>query len=124
MQKCSEEDFLREKAAILSSTVQNLRLEICYFQGEAKKLEWEKNRLEHEVKQISTLFRKLVAESDSTKVPSIVENRARFALMARFPSRRISELVRTDCDECFFLTSCDSPHFIEVQSYAPSLHDS
>ena len=50
-------DHLKNSNHRLQATVQELRLELCYFKGEIKRLEYEKKILKQDADNVSKLFK-------------------------------------------------------------------
>ena len=55
--KEEDNERLRSDNVRLGSTINELQLEISYYKGELKRLEWEKNLLKQDVTKMSSLFK-------------------------------------------------------------------
>lgn len=107
-----ELEQLRLANSRLESTVQELKLEISYYKGEAKRLEWEKDVLHQDVKRMSTLFKTWIDEVNKEPA-ALADSPEKINMMVKYPCRSISELLQLN-DEVLFITSCQPPYFIEV----------
>ena len=112
-----EIEVLRQSNMRLMSTVQELRLEISYYQGEAKKNEWEKDLLKQEMKNMQSLFNSWVKEIKSSRSKRIFDDPDLIAIMADFPTRPISEMLEYSTHSVI-LTTCQEPFFIEFANAA------
>lgn len=77
-------DNLRSSNFRLSSTVQELRLELSYYQGETKRLENENKKMKRECAKMASLFKQWVSEQKSklsSPLHSIVGNPEYLATM-------------------------------------------
>ena len=108
-----EIEQLRTSNFRLGSTVQELRLEISYYQGETKKLEREKNILKQDVSKMSALFKGWLAELQSSNTRSVIEDPDFVSMLVKFPSRSISEVLQLK-DVSVLITTCQSPFYVEV----------
>ena len=113
-----EIEDLRQANMRLTSTVQELRLEISYYLGEAKKNEWEKDLLKQEMKNMQALFRNWVSEiKSSSRSKRIFDDPDLISLMADFPTRPIPEMLQHSTN-VVLLTTCQEPFFIEYANVA------
>ena len=101
----------------LMSTVQELRLEISYYQGEVKRVEWEKDCLKQELNSTSSLFKSWIQDVKNTRSQRIFDDPNLIALMADFPTRPISQVLEYNHDPVL-LTTCQEPFFIEYANAA------
>ena len=111
---------LRQSNYNLKSTVQELRLEIAYYQGEAKRLEWEKNGLKQDVGKMSALFKGWLHELQCSNTRSIVDETDYFKNLVANPSKNISEILQSK-DIKLLLTSCQAPFYVEYTNQAWTL---
>ena len=130
-------EHLRSTNARLDNTVQELKLEIAYYKGETKRLEWEKNMLQQDVQRMSSLFKSWIQELNQNRDHHIGEeqnhevqgrtfgkNLHQFNTMIHYPCKPIAELLQIptcpsqqkqqQSDEIVFATSSQPPHYIEV----------
>ena len=56
-QQGADNERLRSDNIRLGSTINELQLEISYYKGELKRVEWEKNLLKQDVSKMSSLFK-------------------------------------------------------------------
>ena len=112
-----EIEDLKQANMRLTSKVQELRLEVSYYLGEAKKNEWEKDLLRQEMKNMQALFRSWVHEIKSSRSKGIFDNPDLISLMTDFPARPISEMLKYS-PEVVLLTTCQEPFFIEYANVA------
>ena len=109
----SSDSMLEESNARLNSTVQELRLEIAYYQGETKRLEWEKNLLKQDVGKMSALFKGWLNELQNSYTRNVLDDSEFFSNLVRNPSKNISDLLQIK-DAKILLTTCQAPFYIEV----------
>jgi len=110
----NEADQLRQANARLEAAVQELKLEISYYKGETKRLEWEKDVLNTDVKRMSGLFKAWIDEAHRQSA-SITNDPSKINNMVKNPCKSISELLQLH-DNLLFVTSSQPPHFIEYVS--------
>ena len=55
--KDEDNERFRSDNVRLASTINELQLEISYYKGQLKQLEWEKNLLKQDVTKMSSLFK-------------------------------------------------------------------
>jgi PAS domain-containing protein len=99
----------------LSSTVQELRLEIAYYKGEKRRVEWEKNALENELSRQTDQFKKWLLHQQALK--PMIENRLAndgdfLQKIVRTPPKPIDSILDVS-DDMVMLVSCDDPFSIE-----------
>ena len=111
----SSDSMLEESNARLNSTVQELRLEIAYYQGETKRLEWEKNLLKQDVGKMSALFKGWLHELQNSYTRNVSDDSHFFSNLVRNPSKNISDLLKMK-DAKVLLTTCQAPFYIEVNT--------
>lgn len=115
----SENEQLRLSNSRLAATVEELKLEISYYKGEVKRIEWEKDLLNQDVRRMSSLFKRIVSDAEAK---SAIENPLKIKLggMVKYPCRSIAELLQLkEKADIMFLTSSQPPHFIEVIMIEP-----
>lgn len=108
----TEVDQLRQANARLEAAVQELKLEISYYKGETKRLGWEKDVLNTDVKRMSGLFKSWIDEAHRQSA-SITNDPSKINNMVKNPCKSISDLLQLH-DNLLFVTSSQPPHFIEV----------
>jgi predicted nuclease with TOPRIM domain len=108
----AELERLRLANSRLESAVQELNLEIAYYKGETKRLEWEKEVIDQDFKRLSHMFKNWVDEVHDQA--SQLSDQELVNKMVRYPCKSISELLQLN-DNILFVTSCQPPHFIEVK---------
>ena len=120
-----EIEHLRVSHFRLNSLVQELRLEIAYYQGETKRLEWEKNVLKQDVDRLSSLFTGWLEELQVPKKPlpqrnirSFIYDTEYLKAVVKYPCRPICDLLQLT-DVMYVVTTCQPPFFIEVNSPPP-----
>ena len=113
-------EILRSSNFCLKSTVQELRLEIAYYQGEAKRLEWEKNVLKQDLGKMSALFKGWLDLLQCSNNRSIVDETEYFKNLVKNPTKNISEILQMN-DLKLLVTTCQAPFFIEHANKAWSL---
>jgi hypothetical protein len=113
-------ELLRSSNFCLKSTVQELRLEIAYYQGEAKRLEWEKNVLKQDLGKMSALFKGWLDLLQCSNTRSIVDETEYFKNLVKNPTKNISEILQMN-DLKLLVTTCQAPFFIEHTNKAWSL---
>lgn len=140
----TEVEALRELNMRLTSTVQELRLETSYYQGmpklilietrhltcyslpvspkgEVKKIQWEKDLLKQEVKNMSGLFKNWMNEAKTAKSKRICEDPELLSIMVEYPAQPISEMlsqqVSSKDNSPLALVTCQYPYFIEVSAH-------
>ena len=115
--KISAEEIeqLRSNNFRLNSLVQELRLEINYYQGETKRLEWEKNVLKQDVNRMSTLFKGWLAElqQNSQNNRNIIDDPEYLKALVKHPAKSVSEMMQLS-DDLMVISTCQAPFFIEV----------
>lgn len=109
----TEVEQLRASNFRLSSTVQELRLEICYYQGETKKLEWEKNLLKQEVSKMSAFVKKSHAELIQSSHRKIIDDPQYLTTLVKNPCRHICDILQLSSQR-IIVTSSEAPFFVEV----------
>jgi predicted nuclease with TOPRIM domain len=108
-----ELDELRTNNSRLNSTVQELRLEIAYYQGETKRLEWEKSLLKQDVGKMSALFKGWLNELQNSNARSVLDDSDYFANLVKNPSKNISDILQMN-NAKLLVTTCQAPFYIEV----------
>ena len=108
-----ESSELRSNNTRLNSTVNELRLEIEYYQGETKRLEWEKNVLKQDIGKMSTLFKGWLHELQNTCSRSDLDDTTYFSTLVRNPSKNIADVIQMT-DLKILITTCQAPFHIEV----------
>jgi predicted nuclease with TOPRIM domain len=108
-----ELDELRTNNSRLNSTVQELRLEIAYYQGETKRLEWEKSLLKQDVGKMSALFKGWLNELQNSNARSVLDDSDYFANLVKNPSKNISDILQLN-NAKLLVTTCQAPFYIEV----------
>lgn len=106
---------LRADNSTLRSTIQELTLEISYYKGEAKKLEWEKNVLKQDINRITGLFKGWMNSLPTNSTRDINDAHSHFETMAKYPCRSICDFLQLNSVLCS-LSSCQPPYFIEYAS--------
>jgi predicted nuclease with TOPRIM domain len=110
----AENERLKSENYRLNSSVQELRLEISYYQGETRRLEWEKNLLRQDVSRMSALFKGWLAELQSSNTRSVVQDADYFSGLIRRPPKAIADLLQPQSPLKLLLTTCQAPFYIEV----------
>ena len=110
---------LRNNNFRLNSTVQEMQLEISYYKGELKRLEWEKNVLKQDVTKMSELFRGWLTELQSSNTRSVIDDTDYFSNLVRRPALPMERILQLE-QGTMLLTTCQAPFFIEVQRNASS----
>jgi predicted nuclease with TOPRIM domain len=111
----AEIESLKHSNTRLNSIVQELRLEISYYQGETKKLNWEKEALQQEVNSMSTAFKGWASELQVKKGKRIIEDPDLMELIVNYKPKSIAEVLNlSNQSDIFVLTSCQAPYYIEV----------
>ena len=110
---------LRNNNFRLNSTVQEMQLEISYYKGELKRLEWEKNVLKQDVTKMSELFRGWLTELQSSNTRSVIDDTDYFSNLVRRPALPMERILQLE-QGTMLLTTCQAPFFIEVQGIASS----
>lgn len=109
-----ELEQLRANNFRLNSLVQELRLEITYYQGETKRLEWEKNVLKQDVNRMSSLFKGWLAElQQNQNNRNIIDDPEYLKALVKYPAKSISEMMQLS-DDLIVISTCQAPFFIEV----------
>lgn len=111
--KDEDNERLRSDNVRLGSTINELQLEISYYKGELKRLEWEKNLLKQDVTKMSSLFKGWLAELQGSNTRSIIEDVDYFTNMVLNPALPMQKVLEMQ-DTLLILTSCQPPFFIEV----------
>ena len=83
----TEVEQLRSSSLHLNATIQELKLEISYYQGQAKISEWEKNVLRQDVGKMTALFKGWLDELQNSNKRSVVDDSAYF----RSEERRVEK---------------------------------
>lgn len=110
----TETEELRSNNVRLNSTVQELRLEIAYYQGETKRLEWEKNLLKQDVGKMSALFKGWLNELQNSNTRSVLDDSEFFSNLVKNPSKNISDVLQMN-NLKLLVTTCQAPFYIEVR---------
>lgn len=116
LKKSSQEEFdqLRANNFRLNSLVQELRLEISYYQGETKRLEWEKNILKQDVNRMSSLFKGWLSElQQNSQNRNIIDDPEYLKALVKYPAKSVSDIMQLN-DEMLVISTCQAPFFIEV----------
>ena len=116
----AEAEELRSCNYRLASTVQELRLEISYYQGEKKRLECEKTLLKQDVGKMSALFKGWLNELQNSNTRDVVEETEYFTNLVNNPSKSIAEIMQIS-NLKMLLTTCQAPFYIEHTNKAWSL---
>ena len=115
----SASNELRSNNSRLNSTVNELRLEIEYYQGETKRLEWEKNLLKQDIGKMSTLFKGWLNELQNSCTRNVLDDSKYFSTLVRNPSKSIADILQMD-DTRILVTTCQAPFHIEVHTWTIS----
>lgn len=113
MNPTTELEQLRLANARMEAALQELKLEISYYKGETKRLEWEKDVLHHDVQRMSGLFKTWIDEVQN-QTNCISDTPEKINMMIKYPCKSISDLLQLS-DNILFVTSCQPPHLIEVR---------
>lgn len=105
-------DHLKNSNHRLQATVQELRLELCYFKGEIKRLEYEKKLLKQDADNVSKLFKAWVNEFYNGRNRSILQNAEQLQIMTKYPPIHINDILKIK-DTMIILTTCQPPFYIE-----------
>ena len=105
-----ESSELRSNNSRLNSTVNELRLEIEYYQGETKRLEWEKTLLKQDIGKMSTLFNGWLHELQNTCSRSVLDDSTYFSTLVRNPSKNIADVIQMT-NLKILITTCQSSSF-------------
>ena len=116
----AESEELRLRNYRLASTVQELRLEISYYQGEAKRLEWEKNLLKQDVGKMSAMFKGWLNELQNSNTRNVLNETEFFTNLVNNPSKNIAEVMQVS-NLMLLITTCQAPFYIEHTNKAWSL---
>lgn len=116
----AESEDLRTRNYRLSSTVHELRLEISYYQGEAKRLAWEKTLLKQDVGTMSAMFKGWLGELQNSSTRSVLKETDFFKNLVNNPSKNIADIMQTS-DLMLLITSCQAPFYIEYTNKAWSM---
>jgi len=106
---------LKQQNSHLSSEVQELRLELAYYKGEVKRLEWDNHCLTKEVDKLSAIFNGWLTTSSRGNV---VDNPYHLSTIIKLPPKHISELMKCKQEQFILLTSCQPPFHIEYVNKA------
>lgn len=112
-QQREEVERLRANNFRLGSTVQEMQLEISYYKGELKRLEWEKNVLKQDVSKMSELFKGWLTELQSSNTRSVIDDTDYFSNLVRRPALPMERILQLE-QGTMLLTTCQAPFFIEV----------
>lgn len=115
-----EAEELRSCNYRLASTVQELRLEISYYQGEKKRLECEKTLLKQDVGKMSALFKGWLNEFQNSNTRNVLEETEYFMNLVNNPSKSIADIMQITSLK-MLLTTCQAPFYIEHTNKAWSL---
>ena len=110
----TEMEQLRSSSLHLNATIQELKLEISYYQGQAKISEWEKNVLRQDVGKMTALFKGWLDELQNSNKRSIVDDSDYFTNLVKYPTKNISTALQMS-DTKMLLTTCQAPFYIEVR---------
>lgn len=108
----SAAEYLRASNSRLKSTVQELRLEILFYQGETKRLEWENTVLKQDVAKMSALFKGWLNELQCSNTRSVLDETEYIKNLVSNPLKNIAEILQLT-DSKLLLTSCQAPFYIE-----------
>ena len=112
-QQREEVEQLRSNNFRLNSTVQEMQLEISYYKGELKRLEWEKNVLKQDVSKMSDLFRGWLTELQSSNTRSVIDDTDYFSNLVRRPALPMERILQLE-QGTMLLTTYQAPFFVEV----------
>jgi hypothetical protein len=114
-----QDDFedLRSSNFILNSTVEELRLEMLYYQGEVKQLEWEKKKLKQDVTKMTDLFKSWLHDLQSTNIRSALYDSKFLSNIVKNPIKNIADIMQLN-NLRIFVTTCQPPFFIEYSNKA------
>ena len=101
----------------LNSNIKELRCEISYYQGEVKRLEWDKNSLKQDIGKMSALLKGWLSEVKNSSTRSILDDHDYFTSLVRRPTRAINDVLRISNKKQIIVT-CQSPFYIEVILFA------
>lgn len=116
----AETEELRLRNYRLASTVQELRLEMSYYQGEAKRLEWEKNLLKQDVGKMGAMFKGWLHELQNSSTRSVLRETDFFTNLVNNPSKNIADVMQVN-NLILLITTCQAPFYIEYTNKAWSL---
>jgi peptidoglycan hydrolase CwlO-like protein len=105
-----ELEQLRSNNFRLNSLVQELRLEIAYYQGETKRLEWEKNVLKQDVNRMSSLFKGWISElqQNTSNNRNIIEDPEYLKALVKYPAKSIADMMQLS-DDLLVISTCQAP---------------
>ncbi len=110
-------DALKSSNHRLQATVQELRLELCYYKGEIKRLEHEKKILKQDAEKVSKLFKAWVNEFYNGRNRSILQDTEQLKIMTKHPPIHINDVFKLK-DTMMILTTCQPPFYIEYANKA------
>ena len=114
-QLVAELERLRQSNAKMSSTVQELRLEIAFYQGEARRNEWEKELIKQELKNVTTVFKGWAEDVRARRPKQIFDDPGLVSLMVGTSTKAISGILRLgELKGPVLMATCEEPFTIEV----------
>lgn len=111
----SEIEQLKATSSRLETLVEELRLEISFYKGEVKRLEWEKDLLNQDMTRMSGMFKNWMDEVHASRAArNIAQETAQFNAMVKYPCKSIADLLQLS-SSTLLVTSSQAPHFVEVR---------
>eukprot|EP00596_Hydrurales_sp_CCMP1899_P002096 CAMPEP_0119033450 /NCGR_PEP_ID=MMETSP1177-20130426/492_1 /TAXON_ID=2985 /ORGANISM="Ochromonas sp, Strain CCMP1899" /LENGTH=491 /DNA_ID=CAMNT_0006990203 /DNA_START=161 /DNA_END=1636 /DNA_ORIENTATION=- len=115
VRKQDDYEDLETSNILLNSTVQELRLEISYYQGEVKQLEWEKKESKKDVSKMTDLFKSWLHDLQSSSMRSVLYDSKFLSNIVRNPTRSIADIMQMN-NLKILVTTCQPPFFIEFSN--------
>jgi hypothetical protein len=110
----SDDEQLRNSNQQFEKVIHDLKLEVAFYKGEAKRFEFEKEILSYDVHRITCLFDELHSRQHHS-MRNIADKTALFNAMVKYPCRSISDVLQLS-ESAMIVTSSQDPSFIEVLS--------
>ena len=104
---------VRQQNARLTSEMDELRLELAYYKGEVKRLDWDNQCLTKEVDKLSAIFNGWL---NSNCKGNVVDNPYHLSTIIKLPPKHILEVLKCKQNESVVLASCQPPFHIEYAS--------
>lgn len=117
----SELEHLRDSNSRLSASLNELQHEISYYQGETRRLEWEKSLLKEDICRVSKLCKSWLSKFNITNSRNLLGEGDFLKSMVTFPCKSISDLLQIQ-GTTLCVTSCQAPYFIEVSFLFRTFH--
>lgn len=101
---------LRQQNARLASEMEELRLELTYYRGEVKRLDWDNQCLTKEVDKLSSIFNGWL---NNNSTGNVFDNPYHLSTIIKLPPKHILDILKCKQNQNIMLASCQPPFHVE-----------